>query len=159
MILSDDEVLHAWNNDLTWKKIKTSHLEANARIRILEVENQCLRRHIENCRLEAEGFSPYIHEATNAESRADRLAVIADALAAEAEVERFYHKRSHRTFIGINMALMKERNRAKEKLQELIDEIDRIANDYIPDNNTMAQLALEEMREAIGAALDEAKEK
>jgi hypothetical protein len=57
------------------------------------------------------------------------------------------------------MALMKERNRAKEKLQELIDEIDRIANDYIPDNNTMAQLALEEMREAIGAALDEAKEK
>lgn len=100
----------------------------------------------------------YISKWEYYEDRSDRLAVIADALAAEAEAERFYHKRSHRTFIGMSRTLMEGRNRAEAKLQELVDELDRIANDYIPDNNTMAPLALDEMREAIGAAIEAAKE-
>ena len=85
MILSDDEVLHAWDDDPTWfqPKFKTSHLEANARIKELEDENRCLEMRLEDCRLEAEGVAVYIHEAKRAENRADRLAVIADALAVE----------------------------------------------------------------------------
>ncbi len=76
---------------------------------------------LENCRLDAEGVANYIHEAKDSEKRADRLAVIADALATEAEAERFYHKRSHRTFIGMSRALMGGRHRAEAKLRELID--------------------------------------
>lgn len=53
------------------------------RIRELEDENRCLEMRLEDCRLEAEGVAVYIHEAKRAEDRADRLAVIADALAAE----------------------------------------------------------------------------
>ena len=102
----------------------------------------------------AEGVAIYIHEATNAENRADRLAVIADALAEEIE--------------GLLLSCSDDlesanywcdrASRAEAKLQELIDEFDRIANDYIPDNDKMAPLALEEMRGAIGAALTTAKE-
>ena len=42
MILSDDKVLHAWDDDPTWfqPKFKTSHLEANARIKELEAHSQ-----------------------------------------------------------------------------------------------------------------------
>ena len=74
MILSDDEVLHAWDDDPTWfqPKFKTSHLEANARIKELEAENRCLEMRLEDCRLEAEGVAVYIHEAKRAEDRADR---------------------------------------------------------------------------------------
>ena len=46
-------------------------------------EKRCLEMRLEDCRLDAEGVAVYIHEATNAENRADRLAVIADALAGE----------------------------------------------------------------------------
>jgi hypothetical protein len=97
----------------------------------------------------------YISKWEYYEDRADRLAVIADALAEEIE--------------GLLLSCSDDleaanywcdrASRAEAKLQELIDEFDRIANDYIPDNDKMAPLALEEMRGAIGAALDEAKEK
>lgn len=90
----------------------------------------------------------YISKWEYYEDRADRLAVIADALAVE--VDTWQHD-------SLLMSDKKRADRAEAKLQELIDELDRIANDYISDNNTMAKLALEEMREAIGAALDEAK--
>ena len=48
-------------------------------------EKRCLEMRLEDCRLDAEGVAVYIHEATNAENRADRLAVVADALAEECE--------------------------------------------------------------------------
>lgn len=49
-------------------------------------------------------------------------------------------------------------DRAEAKLLELVKEIDKISNDYIPDNDTMAPLALDEMRGAIWDALEAAKE-
>ena len=49
-------------------------------------------------------------------------------------------------------------DRAEAKLRELVKEIDKISNDYIPDNDTMAPLALDEMRGAIWDALEAAKE-
>jgi hypothetical protein len=41
-------------------------------------------------------------------------------------------------------------DRAEAKLNKIIDELDRIVDDYIPDNDKIAHLALDEMREAIG---------
>jgi hypothetical protein len=49
-------------------------------------------------------------------------------------------------------------DRAEAKLHKIINELDRIVDDYIPDNDKMAPLALDEMREAIGAVLEMAKE-
>lgn len=85
---------------------------------------------------------------------ADRLAVIADALAEECE--------------GLLLSCADDleaanywcdrADRAEAKLRALVKELDRISNDYIPDNDAMAPLALDEMREAIAAALEAAKE-
>ena len=52
----------------------------------------------------------------------------------------------------------KEISQLRAKLRELVKKIDKISNDYIPDNDTMAPLALDEMRGAIWDALEAAKE-
>jgi hypothetical protein len=134
MILTEDEINNMPVNLGTLWLIKKSHIEALDKIKELDPYY-------------------YISKWEYYEDRADQLAVLADTLAEEIE--------------GLLLSCSDDleaanywcdrADRAETKLQKLINELDRIANDYIPDNNTMAPLALEEMREAIGAALDAAK--
>jgi hypothetical protein len=57
-----------------------------------------------------------------------------------------------------DVLIYEENLKLKCKLQGLIKELNRIANDYIPDNGDLAPLALEEMRNAIGTLFEAAKE-
>jgi len=49
--------------------------------------------------------------------------------------------------------MIQKNSDAKKTLSYFRIEVERIANDYIPDNQSLAQLALDEMREALQSLL------
>ena len=116
MILSDEEIR---TSHTPYPVFRDSHLEANARIRELEDENRCLEMRLEDCRLDAEGVAIYIHEATNAENRADRLAAIADAL--EVELSESYTAPEIYDTWKCCQYNQDRADRAEAKLRELIE--------------------------------------
>lgn len=151
MILSDEAINDLLQTDKSSFGIITdlsiSHIKANARIRELEAQCEDSRLVKEGLRNNIDEANSHIHELEDTlwywlamlsrkEDRADRLAVVADALAEELTITHDATIVSEGISIAVNLGgdlkdgesaaswvkrIIKERNRAEAKLRELAE--------------------------------------